>query len=868
MATTAEEMGEVVELPEEEPEELETTDDGGAIVKSAIDAEEVSEFYANIAETLPESELETLSVTILRDIDYDKKARKPRDKQYSTAIRRTGLGEEAPGGATFQGASKTVHPMLAEACIDFEARAIKELMPPNGPVRTFIPGIDADPSRLAKAERKKAYMNWQFLVQMPEFRSELEQLLTQMPLGGSMFLRLTSDHLTKRPIPLFVPLDYILIPSAATNFYSAERQTYTEPVTKDEFEARIRDGMYREVPTVSPGVVPDQTEPKEATDKVQGRDQSTYNEDGVKIVYEVSRWMEIEPDYGRAPYLVSVDEPSRKIVSIVRNWEMDDEYKERMQWIVEFPMIPWRGAYTIGLHPVVEMARSATGALRSLLDSAHIQNVPTLARLKGANFTGQSQNLNATEIVEVEGGVAGENDIRRLLMPIPFKEPSAVLFQLLGFVVDAGRGFVHVAIDKMAESKQEMPVGTTLALIEEGMKALSAIHLRLFHAMTYVIRVLHRIDRMYLTEEELKNDVGEVLAYRSDFQGPLDCIPTADPEIFSDVQRIAQAQIVADRAALMPDLYNRRATEKMLLERAKVPNVEELLIPEQKPERMNQVNENVALSLGQPVAAFPDQEHLSHIQVLLDFLESPVFGQNPIIQPTFLAPSMQHLKEHLVYWYLNTFYEKIQEAAKADEEAFGEIMKERDPETLAELDRLLAQASQGIVPEATQLFGEKVLPIIQKAQQTLQAMQQPPGMPADPNKMAAVEQKRESDQIKAEVEKEKIQSKERLTQAELQADREQTFAKLSASEREQALETASKEARLAQEHAARLRELAEKERAEDERAAAEMEVRERMNIQDNVTALEIASAEIESSERTKISTGKGIDKNPSGGRRK
>lgn len=861
--------------PEDTPEGVEMTEDGGAIValEDASKSAEVREFYDNIVDEFDDVELDALANRLLQEVDLDKKSRNQRDKDYAEATNRTGLGKNAPGGATFAGASKVVHPMLIEAVIDFASRAIRELMPPNGPVKMFIPGENVEPERMRRADRQKAYMNWQCIFQMAELRSELEQLLTQLPLGGAMYLRLVPDSSKRRarPVPTFVPLDYVSIPSSAANYYTAARQCYWEPVTEAEMKARIKDKMYREIPIITSQSI-DESESEKAAQKVEGKDPDPQNSDGLRQVLEISCNEELEGD-GPSPYLISIDFPSSKIVSIVRNWEQDDEFLNRMQWMVEWIFFPWRGAQGIGLGQVVgSMAGAATGALRALLDSAHIQNIPTLARLKGANFSGQSKTINATQVIEIEGGVGVDADIRKFLMPIPFTGPSETLFALLGFLTDQGRQAIHVALDKLSEGNKNLPVGTTLALIEEGMKVMSAIHLRMFHSMSYFIRILHRINRMYLDEGELKDDMGTVLAHRADFEGPLDCIPTADPEIFSDVQRIAQAQIVADRAAALPQIYNLRATEKFLLERAKIPNPEGLLIQEPKAEEMNAVNENVAMSLGRPVTAFPLQDHLSHLQVLVDFMLSPLLGQLPIIAPTFMPAALGHMKEHLVLWYATEYYQTARVALDTSEDGMSLVMHERDPETRAELDKLLATASKRVMERTNAMFSQNIPMVIQMAQKVIEAFT-PKTMPSDPDKRAAIEQKESSDKRKDERERLKLQQTKEHKVIDLQAAREERqeitameFAKLSAKDREVAVTQAEETARQTQEQAARLRELMLSERSEDERAAEQLASEESRNTQDNVTALRVAAAEIESSEKVAESTGTGSDKNPSGAR--
>lgn len=869
--------GMIMDAGEDDPSDVEMLEDGSAVVTLDEENRQITEsddFYANIADQFDSTELDTMAIELIDEVDRDKEGRKERDKQYAEATKRTGLGKEAPGGATFDGASRAVHPMLLEACMDFASRAIRELMPPNGPVKMYVPGENVEPERLRKAGRKKEAMNWQFTYQMPEFRSELEQLLTQLPLGGAMYLRLVPDFSKRRrrSCPTFVPLDYVTIPPAASNYYTASRQCYWEPITGEEFEARVEEGMYRDVDMSPAPMPPEQTEAEAAAQKVEGKTIDQLNSDGLRVICEISVEKDLGEDYGKAPYLISIDHSTNKVLSIIRNWEEEDEYFDRMQWMVEWIFFPWRGAQGIGLGQAIgSLAGAATGALRALLDSALIQNIPTMARLAGANFIGQSTRIEATQIIDVKGGVAGDGDIRKLLMPVPFNQPSEVLFQLLGFLTDTGRSTIHVALDKLSEDNKNLPVGTTLALIEEGMKVMSAIHLRLFHSMSYVIRIQHRINRMYLTEDELKNDVGEVLAKRSDFEGPLDCIPTADPEIFSDVQRIAQAQIVADRAAALPQIYNLRATEKLLLERAKIPNPDSLLVPEPKPEEMNQVNENVAMSLGRPVTAFPQQDHLAHIRVLVNFIMSPLFGSLPIIAPTFLPAALQHLKEHLVLWYANEYYMLTRAAMEMDDDGMTMVMRERDTETRAELDRTLAAASTVVSKRAATVF-QQIPMVIQQAQALIQQYT-PQTMPSDPDKAAEVQRKAKADGMKDQREREKLAQDKETNVIQLQDKREARqvssqleLAKLSAKEREMAIQEAEETARQNTELAARLREMDAKERAEDARASAGLESEERRNTQDNLTALRIAAAEIKSSEQVDVSTGTGSNPNPSGGR--
>jgi hypothetical protein len=843
------------------PDEVVDTDDGGAIVKMGDDSAKRPnrEWYENIADDFEDELKSTLCTRLLEDIERDGKARDKREKDYEESIKRTGLGKETPGGADFEGASKAVHPMLTEAVVDFQSRAIKELMPPNGPVKTYIPGDHPEADRFKKADRIKTYMNWQFLVQMQDFRTELEQLLSQVPLGGSQYMRVVYDTQKKRPVPTYWPSDDVLIPYASSNFYTSERVTFVDHITEFEFKQRVKGGMYSDIGDVPTAAATEEpTKPAKATAAVEGKDQvAPYNEDGLRNVYEVNCWSdELEEKHGWAPYRITIDGAARKVCAINRNWEEEDENQQPLHWVVEFPFIPWRGACSIGLGQMIgSLSGAATGALRALLDTAHMNNIPTLLRLKGANFSGQSKELRVAAVTEVEGGIAGD-DIRKLIMPVPFNEPSPVLLELLGVVDGLGKGIVQTTFEKLGEQSTQMPVGTTLALIEEGMTVFSAIHLRMFQAMNMVLRIMCRINRMYLEEEELKDDVGVTLAYRKDFDPPHDVMPVADPEIFSDVQRMAQLQVVADRAAAMPEVYNVKEVEKRILERTKIPNPDELLLPDDTPEEQNAVNENAAMSLGRPVAAFPDQNHLAHLQVHLDYATSPLLGMNPLISQRFIPMLMGHLVEHIAFYYVEYNVDLLQASTGMEDEQLSQMLKLRDPDVRKEMDKNLALQSQEVVPAVTQVLAG-IQPIIQQLQQTMEEMQpEEPQPPVDPNAMAAIEQEREADQARDARERERTQLTLVDKREQREFEKEKTFMELDAEERQKALDAANADALKANEYAARLEELMEREQAEDERTADEIASRELINAEDNLTALEIAGGKAET-DRQKIKSGEG-----------
>jgi hypothetical protein len=847
------EYGEMVEMPEDE-DDVEDTEDGGAIVR--LDDEEAVErsddFLANLADELPEHELNALATSLVELITRDKEARKKRDEQYEEGLRRTGLGEDAPGGAQFQGASRVVHPMMVSATVDFAARAMKELFPPTGPAKDFIPGeVTAD--KVKKAKRKTALMNWQLTVQCTEARAEIEQMLTQVPLGGAQYLKLSWNEARNRPGFLFVAIDDMLLPYAATSFYTAQRKTHVQYITQVDYEQRVKAGMYRDVDLTAPSMEPEPSIVQKANDKIEGRSDTSYNEDGLRTVYETHALLRIDGDSAAegelAPYIVTIDKTSNKVLAIYRNWDELDESREELVWFVEFPFVPWRGAYPIGLpHMIGGLSAAATGALRALLDSAHINNAPTMLKLKGGSRGGQSLNIQPTQVEEIEGGL-NIDDIRKIAMPLPFNPPSAVLYQLLGFLVDAGQGVVRTTLDDIADNNPNAPVGTTLAKLEQGMVVFSAIHARLHDAMARMLKVLHRLNGMYLDDADTEAEVGEEIATRADFEGPMDVVPVSDPNIFSEAQRFAQVQAVAQRAAAMPQLYNQRKVEERILDTLKIPDADSLLNPPVEPQELNAVAENVAAVMGKPVTAFPEQDHIAHLKTHLAFMKSPAFGMNPLIAPAFLPVILQHLKEHIAMWYASSVLDVTSEAAGVD---ISEDMKniKGDPEARRALDRALAEAAAFVIEKGDEVFAQMPA-VIQQAQQM--AQQFAPPQPMDPAQASV-----QATQMQAQVQQAKMQQDAALAQAKLQADGQKAAQSAQVQQAKLQQDAQLQAARMQQEQALQQ----QREMAEDQRTAAELNARMQMNTADNTTALQLAAAEITSGEKVAVSTGTGINPNP------
>jgi hypothetical protein len=715
---------------------IEEQPDGSAIVNldELHGPEDTPDFYENLAESLDSYAVDSLAIKYLDLVTKDKAAREERDKQYEEGLRRTGLGHDAPGGAQFLGASKVVHPVMAEACVDFAARAIKELFPADGPVRTKIIG-EVTEEKTAKAERKRDYMNWQLTEQIEEYKDEEEQLLTQLPLGGSQFMKVWYDDQKRRPCVEFVPIDNIYLPYAAGNFYTASRVTEAQAITQEQFDMRVGDGLYRDLDVFRAPMEPEESKSQKANDKIEGRNAKHDNIDGLREVFHIFVWLELEDDKfsngERAPYVLMIDQNERTAVGLYRNWENGDDTRTKLDWIIEFKFIPWRGAYAIGLpHLIGGLSAALTGALRALLDSAHINTAPTMLKLKGAKISGQTTVIEPTQVSEIEGA-PGVDDVRKIAMPVPFNQPSPVLFSLLGWLDNAAKGVVTTSEEKIADVTSNAPVGTTQALIEQGAAVYSSIHSRLHNSQHRVFKILARLNRWYL-DEQYKSEVVEDLEITAeDFKSNTDIIPVSDPHIFAETQRYAQIQTLAARAQANPDLYDRLEVEKRILKQIKIPDINQILPDPQEVQDMNFALENVAMTLGKPVGAYPMQDHVSHILGHLNYAADPLYGASPIIAPHFIPQCLEHLKQHLTMWYLK-------QADSYTSAALGRPFDTMKPQKIPpEAQKLLAAAIQHVHMDAKEQLAPEVIPAISAMLQMFKQSQTQ--QPVDPASQALLE---------------------------------------------------------------------------------------------------------------------------------
>lgn len=755
-------------LNNDEPSEVEELEDGSAVIHIEGDKEEDidEDFLVNLADgIIDEGVLSSLSSELTDLIEKDKVAREQRDKKYQEGLRRTGLGDDAPGGANFEGSSKVVHPILAESCIDFESRAIKELFPANGPAKMNIVGKKSE-EKLKRAERKATYLNWQTTKQMSEYRPTLEQILTQVPMGGSQYQAFHWDSQLRRPKTEFVPIDDILLPYVSTDFYSSHRVTRVLHLTAEEIKRRTENGLYRDVLGADAPVLVDKTNAATANDKIEGKEEDAYNEDGFRDVYEIYVNLELADDVeseGRlAPYIVTIDKHTDSVLSVYRNWDQNDVEMNKLHWIVEWQFIPWRGAYAVGLpHLIGGLSAAATGALRALLDSAHINNNAALIKLKSGKSSGQSITVSPTQVAEIDAP-AGTDDIRKVMMPMPYNQPSPVLFQLLGWLSDAGRSVVATSEESLANIGDRTPVGTTMAMVEQGAQTYSAIHARLHYSQARALEILCRINASFMEDEVVIEELGELVTGRADFVNNNDIIPVSDPNIFSESQRYAQIQGVAQVKSMFPELgWNNHAIASRMLARMRIEDVDAILPPEKKAENLNPVGENVAALAGTPLLAMPYQHHLAHISAHIDFCENPAFG-GPVLGQKLLPVMLEHIKQHIAFLYSEAMDQHTgfsKDAGQTPTRDMEAKMAEAQDDVLLELDKIMAQ----LLP--------KLDVIQQKAQQYAPKPMMDPSIEATKEvAMADIKRKADRDNAELEIMREEAQNKSQTELAKQQVE--------------------------------------------------------------------------------------------------
>jgi hypothetical protein len=646
-----EEVTEQEEIVEQGPVEVIDEEDGGATIDFAPGAVNVAgteSHFDNLADILPEDVLEPIGNEMVDNyMDY-KTSRKDWEQSYIQGLDLLGFKYENRT-EPFQGASGATHPVLAEAVTQFQAQAYKELLPAEGPVRTAVIGVDS-PQISEQSQRVKDYMNYLLMDQMQEYEPEFDQMLFHLPLAGSTFKKVYYDQLLGRAVSKFIPAEDLIVPYTATSLEEAESIIHSLKISENDLRKQQVNGFYSDVELGPPGVDNNDELTKKEREisgtKKTGRQESVYNvlECHVNLDLEGFEDMdgEGEPTGIKLPYIVTVEEASRQILSIKRNYAPDDVKKNKIQYFVQFKFLPGLGFYGFGLiHMIGGLSRTATSALRQLLDAGTLSNLPAGFKQRGVRVRDEASPIQPGEFKDVD---APGGSLRDAFFPLPYKEPSQTLLQLMGIVVGAGQRFAAIADMQVGDGNQGAAVGTTIALLERGSRVMSAIHKRLYAAMKKEFRLLGTIVAQYLPPEYPYDVVGGARTIKQlDFDNRVDIIPVADPNIFSQAQRITLAQTELQLAQSNPQIHNLYNAYRKMYEAIGVKDINKILPPPAPIQPVDPSVEHINSLNAKPFQAFPGQDHRAHITAHLNFMSTNMVRNNPVVMASIQKNILEHI---------------------------------------------------------------------------------------------------------------------------------------------------------------------------------------------------------------------------------
>ena len=769
-----------------------------------------SAFDSNIANDIPEKDLDEKAALLIGLYNSDRSSRDQWEERYKKGLKTLdpdgGLQEGEDERAT-RGLSVVVHPLIAEAATQFNARAIAELSPAGGPVKTTIVG-EPDEETEDQARRVREFMNYQITQEMPEYFPDLDQMLFHLPLVGQTFKKVWWDANLDRQCSQFVKAEDFVVAPESKDLYTSPRYTQLIRIPKNDYNRYVAAGWY--LPTEYTGDAYDPSEDVSA--EVEGVDPyGDADHDEVINLLEMHVYENFEDNDDdddddenavALPYVVTVDYDSEKVVSVRRNWKEDDERKIRRDWFVSYKFLPGLGFYGFGLYHIIGgLGKAATGSLRALLDSAAFSNMQGGFKLKG-RVSGGEIDVNPGEFVDLDATV---DDVKKAVMPLPFKEPSSVLYQLLGYIAEIGQRFASTADLNVGDVNPNAPVGSTVALIEQGSKSFSAIHKRLHYSQGQEFKMLAALNAEHLPEStEFSISGSNSLISPSDFDSRIDVIPVSDPNIFSTSQRIAQGQAVLQMANAAPQLHDMYEAYKRMYEAIRVPNIDEILKKPKEAPRIDPIDENVSVLYGKAIRAFPEQDHESHIAVHMQFMSDPSLAGNPgakAMQPILVA----HIAEHVALLYRSRMQSSIgvplPDLPDIRDKEFQ--MEDIDPE----MDMIISQRAAQVVQMAPKM--QEIRSLVNLGQQgqqgnPLQYAQELAKLEAEAMKakteaeISSTQAKAQSDiqisqakaQNDAQINQAKAQSSIEITQIKVQADLEAKVKKLEAElqiEREKAI---------------------------------------------------------------------------------
>jgi|TARA_R110000787_G_scaffold12659_1_gene40649 hypothetical protein len=677
--------------------------------------EDDEEFYRNLVEEITDEEVLTdISDIVLKNFEADKASRTEWESMFERGFDLLGLKlEEAT--EPFEGACTAVHPILIESAVKFQSKASQEMFPAGGPVKAQILGDYSD-EKQEQSTRIKNFMNYQVTTQMPEYFNEMERKLFHLPIIGSAFKKTYFDRGLNRPCSEFVPIDQFYVSNNAKDLATADRYTHVIPRTVVDLERDVVAGLY------SIDIEEDLGEPyqpevsglSEKMDNIMGTTQSGDGVDTQYVLLEQHVYLNIDgfEDEVSLPYIVTIEEQSSKILSIYRNYDREDPRKIKKTFFTHYKYVPGFGFYGLGLiHFLGNLTMTATAAMRSLIDAGQFANLPGGFKAKGVRIVGDNDAIAPGEFKEIE---AVGTDIRQMIMPLPYKEPSQTLFQMLGFVTAAAGKFADSTEQMISDASSYGPVGTTMALLEASSKFFSAIHKRLHNSQKEEFRILARLNYENLPDECTCDVPGASLTiYREDFDGRIDIIPVSDPNIPSSAHRMMMAQMALQLSqSAPPGMYNTEELHKTILNSASMPNIDAIMPSKPQAIPLDPVSDIGAAVKGIPIKAFPGQNHDAHIQTKMMYLQDPMNGANPLMQR--ISPVLEaNMQEHMLLKYqeqMNGVARQIAPPEAAGNPQMMEAIMAQAAQQVKTANEVAAAQQQALTPEAqmVQMEGKRL----------------------------------------------------------------------------------------------------------------------------------------------------------------
>ena len=697
-------------------------------------------FDANLVDEIDATELSRLANDVLSSIKADKESRSEWEETYVDGLKYLGMHFDETRSNPFQGSSGVIHPILAEAVTQFQAQAYKEMLPAKGPVKTEIVGARS-PEVEAQADRVQEFMNFYIMNVMSEYDPELDMMLFYLPLAGSAFKKVYFDTAIGRAMSKFIEPQDLVVPYEATDIFSAERVTHVLRMSKNEIRKQQLAGFYADIELTGGGVNFTRDEIDEEIDKIEGTAPG-YSEDRDHTVYEVHSILDLpgfedigqdgEPTGLKLPYIVTIDEPTQRVLAIRRNYKEQDPLRQKVNYFVQYKFLPGLGFYGLGLsHMIGGLAKASTSILRQLIDAGTLANLPAGFKARGMRIRDEDDPLQPGEFRDIDTTGAS---LRENLIPLPIKEPSNVLMSLLGLLVESGKRFASIADMNVGDMNQAMPVGTTVALLERGTKVMSAIHKRLHYGQRIEFQLLATVFSEYLPPVyPYQTGTGPQEVKGQDFDGRVDIIPVSDPNIFSQSQRITMAQELLQMVQSNPEIHGPMGTYeayRRMYAALGVDNVESLLQPPPQPQPPMPVDaglENSGLMMGAPAQAFAPQNHQAHVDAHRNLFLTTVVKENPAVQASIISHCMQHLQFMAAQMAQNQLPPELVQQQQQIEQAAnsGQIPPQQAQMMLSQIMTQQEQFSAPILAQLVQDFllsigqGDEEDPLVQIRQREL-----------------------------------------------------------------------------------------------------------------------------------------------------